>query len=169
MRSLHDIAQATADVVVTGSTLLEDAANGNYGTAADPVLVYVSLGQNEELRLDGNFEGFGFLVIDAGKNAEFEMNSNARWNGMVLVRSHGDPSTGNGPLVKLDSNAKIIGSLQLMLDINGTHASGHKVLALDNDAQILFSSSLIDEIFHGDADTQAIPLQQVTGVNTFRR
>ena len=56
-----------------------------------------------------------------------------------------------------------------MLDINGTHASGHKVLALDNDAQILFSSSLIDEIFHGDADTQAIPLQQVTGVTTFRR
>ena len=169
MNTLRDIAQTTADVFVTGTTLLEDAANGSYGTAADPVLVYVSLGQNEELRLDSNFEGFGFLVIDAGKNAEFEMNSNAQWNGMVLVRSHGDPSTGNGPLVKLDDNAKIIGSLQLMLDINGTHASGHKVLELDDNAEILFSSSLIDEIFHGDADTQAIPLQQVTGVNTFRR
>ena len=169
MRSLHDIALATADVIVTGSTLLEDAANGNYGTAADPVLVYVDLGQNEELRMDSNFEGYGLMVIDAGKNASVEMNSNAQWNGMILVRTHGDPSGGNGPIIVMNSNATIIGNLQLMLDINGTHASGHKLLTLNSNAKILFSSSVIDEIFNGDGDTVAIPLSQTTGVTTFRR
>ncbi len=169
MSTLRDIAQASADVFVTGSTLLEDDANGNYGTAADPVLVYASLGQNDELRLDSNFEGYGLLVVDVGKNASFEMNGNAQWNGMVLVRTHGDPSSGNGPIIAMDSNSKVIGCVQLMMDINGTHANGHKVMTLNSNAQILFSSSVIDAIFHGDADTEAVPLSQASSVTTFRR
>lgn len=140
LKGIRDKAVANADVTVSGSAKLEDGDSSKFGTKANPVLAYVDLGKKDTLELNSNFEGYGILVVDMGKNADFVVDSNARWSGLVIVRPNGDPSTGNGPIVSMNSNAMVTGSLQLVIDINGTVANGHKQLYMDSDAQILYSS-----------------------------
>ena len=87
------------------------------------------------------------------------------WNGIVLYRLSGDPSTGNGPLISMSGDAAIMGTVQLFLDIDGTIGKGHKQLVLGDNSQILFSSELVGnalgdhavtEIIEGDASSYRI-------------
>ncbi|MBN1586769.1 MAG: hypothetical protein JW937_04995 [Candidatus Omnitrophica bacterium] len=74
-----------ADLTITADTAYDET--NNIGGAADYQIVYV---QDAQLTLEGDFEGYGVLVIDdqnpaSSRDPRLVMLNNAKWVGLVLV------------------------------------------------------------------------------------
>ena len=162
LSDIRDHARDNADIFISGSRTLTDAHNGSYGTATDPVLVKVRLGEESTLRLDSNFEGYGTLVIDISEVEEgtpVQMLSNAKWHGLVIVRLSGEAELEGSSLVRMDSNSAIIGGLGVLLD--GTPEDGGQFIDMHNDSKILYSTELISsapgtEVASGDNSANVV-------------
>lgn len=141
-------ARDNADVVVNGSTTLRNVDDGDYGTETDPVLVYVSLGDNETFEMRQNIHGWGTLVIDvdtATTDTALYMRDSTEWHGLVVVNFLGEAEINGGTLIELDNHAKIIGGLAVQFSGDNItfEGTGNVVELNTGSASILYSSEML--------------------------
>lgn len=146
--NLAAYAAANADVTIVGDATLNNASSGSFGTAASPVLTYVSLGDNEQLHVRQNFEGWGTLVIEVDRattTTPVYMEDSIRWHGLVVVRFKGEADIPSSPLIELDNFAQIIGGLLVDFAAEGTTFSGDSPVfdAGNGNAGVYFSSEVL--------------------------
>lgn len=71
---------------------------------------------------------------------------------------------GNGPLVYMDSNAKVTGALHVMIDIGGNLGLGHKIMSLNSNAHVLYSSEVIGKVLGDAASSSQSELTNVMSI-----
>ncbi len=149
LEALRDEAMNHAEVQVTGPVVLDNSANGQYGTAEDPKLIYVRLGRDETVEMRQNFVGYGTLVIDTERadsdNAPtFTMRDSTEWHGVVMVyyRDRGRIRDGK-PLVRLNNFAKLVGALVVFANGDRFRFDDPTLLLLTGNASISYSSEWV--------------------------
>jgi len=127
--SYIDTLVASADYVyrAAGTTQMH-LPNATWGSAQNPVIVYVDAGTFNSAVFDSQYVGWGILIIRGNAWAPGTL----RWNGLVI--SYGN-AAGSSGYVTLDGNSTILGSLLFM-----QHGQD---LQLEDNAQVLYSSSTI--------------------------
>ncbi|MGA2624953.1 MAG: hypothetical protein ABSF91_13925 [Bacteroidota bacterium] len=127
--SYIDTLVACADYVyrATGTTPMH-LPNATWGSAQNPVIVYVDAGALNSAAFDSQYVGWGVLIIRGNAWAP----GNLRWNGLVI--SYGN-SVGSSSYLTLDGNSRILGSLLFM-----HHGQD---LQVESQAQVLYSSSTL--------------------------
>ena len=95
LSELFSYYQGVADMTLTGGAY----TNVNWGTQADPVIVYVS----GDMHLKGNSVGYGILAI----NGNLRMSESPTWYGLIMV--HGD-SVGAQD-TRIENNSRIFGGI----------------------------------------------------------
>jgi len=111
---LGSTARNHADYSVWGSTTFSSNEDGRFGTEASPKTVYVNLGDNETLTLQGNFEGHGTLFVDVGKVNDtpvLTLDGTSRWTGLVVLHFRDTVSLTKRPLVDMVGTTDIVGGL----------------------------------------------------------
>ncbi len=148
MTALRDYVKGNADIKISGSKTLGDAHTGSYGTALDPKLVYVKLGEEETLTMQQGFTGYGTLVInikDAEFNPALNMLNTSKWYGPILIVFRNEAEVDGGTLINLQDDASIVGGL--MLHFTGEEIEldgGGEVLSATGNSSILYSSDLVN-------------------------
>ena len=95
LNELFSYYETIADMSLTGGSF----SDVNWGTQADPVIVYI----DGDVHLTGNSVGYGILAI----SGNLRMSASPTWYGLVIV--HGD-SVGSQD-TRIENNSKIIGSI----------------------------------------------------------
>ena len=147
LQDLRNYAKESADVFITGSGRLGTDATGSFGTAGSPKLVHVALDPENKLRLDGDFSGYGTLIVEvdnAKRGSVLEFGDNASWTGVVLVYFRDEAEVAGGELITLSHQSKIIGGLAVHFSGEEVEISGSgKLVHMTGDAQILYSTNVI--------------------------
>ncbi|MFN0059987.1 MAG: hypothetical protein ACKVX7_16130 [Planctomycetota bacterium] len=120
-------ARSNADIAVTGAASWDNTEIGSYGTAADPQLIYVNLGDNHTLTMRQNFVGHGTLVIESSNQTTVEalhMEDSTFWHGLVIVHFTGNAEVPGSQLVGMYNYATIIGGLSITLAGAGSTVTG---------------------------------------------
>ena len=146
--NLANYAAANADVQVVGGATLGNPASGNFGTQANPVLTYVSLGNNEQLHVRQNFEGWGTLVVEvdnATTTTPLYFEDSVVWHGLVVIRFKGEADIPGDALIEFDNSARIVGGLLADFCAEGTAFSGSSTIfdAGNGNAGVYYSSEII--------------------------
>ena len=134
-------ARDNADILITGS----QTQTGTWGSSSSPQLVHASLNGSKRLTFDDEFVGHGTLVIETTNTSGpvFEMNSNARWYGLVVVVFRSDPEM-SGAGILMDSNSRIVGGLGIAIEGTGITIDGSRpILKMRSNAEIRYSSALL--------------------------
>ena len=122
LTELFDYYQTVADMSLTGGAYTDV----NWGTEADPVIVYVE----GAMLLKGNSVGYGILAI----NGDLRMAESPTWYGLVIVQAD---STGTQD-IRIEDTSKIRGAI-----ITDSPASD---LRLTNNVEIQYSSEALDMV-----------------------
>ncbi|MCA8959489.1 MAG: hypothetical protein KDC38_03200 [Planctomycetes bacterium] len=144
-------ARNNADIFLTGSQLFNNTSIGTYGTAANPVLLHVSLGDNEQLHMNQNFAGYGTLVIEvdnATSVSSLYMEDSTYWYGLVVIQFKGDADIPGGALIEFDNYATIVGGLAANFVGEGvTYTGAGDVIDLGNgNPHVLYSSDVLSNV-----------------------
>ena len=124
VEALVDLLLSRADLI----TLDADPGNQTVGTATEPVVAYAPDG----LDVQGNFEGFGILVVEGTFEEATELRGNAAWTGLVIVRA----PAGAQAAFDMSGNVEVIGAVVLssdtgaVLDVGGSSSIRYSTEAL---------------------------------------
>ena len=124
VEALVDLLLSRSDLI----TLDADPGNQTVGTASEPVVAYAPDG----LDVQGNFEGFGILVVEGTFEEAVELRGNASWTGLVIVRG----VDGAQAAFDMSGNVEVIGAVVLqsdtgaVLDVGGSSSIRYSVEAL---------------------------------------
>ncbi len=123
-----DTLVANADYVYRAAgTVQMHLPNAAWGSAQNPVIVYVDAGTINPAVFDSQYVGWGILIIRGNATAP----GNLRWNGMVICYGNASGSS----YLTLDGTSRILGSLLFM-----QHGQD---LGLKNQSQMLYSSATL--------------------------
>ena len=122
LTELFDYYQTVADMSLTGGAF----SDVNWGTEADPVIVYVE----GDMYLKGNSVGYGILAI----RGNLRMAESPTWYGLVIVQAD---STGTQD-IRIENTSKINGAI-----ITDSPASN---LRITDSVVIQYSSEALDMV-----------------------
>ena len=129
-----DTLVANADYVYrAGASAQLHLPNATWGSAQNPVVVYVDAGAFYPAAFDSQYVGWGILIIRGNATAP----GNLRWNGLVICCGNVN-AAGMQSDVSLKGNSKILGSI--LFTQHGQH------LRLDDNAQVHYSSSTLQTV-----------------------
>jgi len=138
LNELFTYYQTIADMSLSGGAF----SDVNWGTQADPVVVYV----DGDMNLKGNSVGYGILAI----NGNLRMSESPTWYGLVMV--HGD-SVGAQD-TRIENTSKIIGSIISDAPDNNLRITGSVVVQYSSEALDMVQSDV--ESTGGFAATRVI-------------
>ena len=138
LNELFDYYQTVADMSLTGGSF----SDVNWGTQADPVIVYI----DGDVHLTGNSVGYGILAI----NGNLRMSQSPTWYGLVIV--HGD-SVGAQD-TRIENTSKIIGAIISDSPDNNVRITDSVVIQYSSEALDMVQTDL--ESTGGFASTKII-------------
>lgn len=140
-------ARTAADVNIWGSTSLDDAMTGVFGTEASPKLVHVDLGDNGNLKLKGSFQGYGTLFIEAGRINDvtaLTLDGTAGWTGLVVLHVRDEVNLSRRELIEIVGTNGITGGLVVSLaGPSVDFGRSGKLLRVVGTAIVLYSSRAV--------------------------
>ena len=124
VEGLVDLLLARADLI----TLDADPGNQTVGSPSQPAVAYAPDG----LDVQGNFEGYGILVVEGTFEEATEFRGNASWTGLVIVRGE----DGAQAAFDMSGSVEVIGAVVLssdtgaVLDVGGSSSIRYSSEAL---------------------------------------
>ena len=124
VEALVDLLLARADLI----TLDADPGNQTVGSPSQPAVAYAPDG----LDVQGNFEGYGILVVEGTFEEATEFRGNASWTGLVIVRGE----DGAQAAFDMSGSVEVIGAVVLSSDTGA-------VLEVGGSSSIRYSSEAL--------------------------